>query len=236
MSTIDPVAARRARANRPPSAVRIGTALILLFVGGAGLGYGWPTMFGGWVDPESFNPSVLAFVGVLAGLPVTISGFLVWASILLKARHFGLLYGFAAAWAGAGTGALVAGQEMGDAPLVSAVGYGCLLVATLCLAGGLVTARRRRVRGVRNQEARQTGTTATAVVSDRGYTAFRESDRILTTVTFTFTDNANIQRWVQRHMVIHAASPVVDGQSTRLWYDPEDPGNDKRIVVELADG
>ncbi|MFZ2172834.1 MAG: hypothetical protein WAW17_02135 [Rhodococcus sp. (in: high G+C Gram-positive bacteria)] len=90
--------------------------------------------------------------------------------------------------------------------------------------------------GHRNAFAKfqHTGTSVSATVSDKGYTTFRESDRILTSVTFTFTDGTGTPRWVQRHMAIHASSTIVDGQQTRLWYDATDPGNDSRVTVELA--
>jgi hypothetical protein len=78
------------------------------------------------------------------------------------------------------------------------------------------------------------GVLAAATVSDKGYTVFHESDRILTTVTFTFTDLQGVQRWVQRTMTVSAADPIENGQETRLWYDAANPGNDRAIVVELA--
>ena len=80
----------------------------------------------------------------------------------------------------------------------------------------------------------RSGTRTTATVTDKGYDIFRESARILTSVTFTFTDLNGVQRWVQRPMLITASDPVVEGQETDLWYDPSAPGNDKRIVVKLA--
>ncbi|QKT13630.1 DUF3592 domain-containing protein [Rhodococcus sp. W8901] len=235
MSTIDPIAARRARLNRPPGVGRVSLALMLLFAGGAGMGYGWPRMFGGGMEPESFDPPALAFVGALAGLPLAIAGFILWASIALKARHLGLLYGIAAWWTGAGIGVITAGRQIGDSPIVTGIGYGCLVIAAICLIGGLNAARGRRARRAGDHQTKRTGTVTTAIVSDKGYSVFRESDRIFTAVTFSFTDSGNTQRWVQRRMVVHAATPVVDGQQTRLWYDPADPGNDKKIVVELAD-
>lgn len=32
-----------------------------------------------------------------------------------------------------------------------------------------------------------------------------------------------------------ARNPVGESQTTRLWFDPRDPGNQRRIVVELAE-
>ncbi|MBT2517715.1 hypothetical protein J7E29_09750 [Streptomyces sp. ISL-90] len=42
------------------------------------------------------------------------------------------------------------------------------------------------------------------------------------------------RRWVERNMLIRREGDVRVGDTTRLWYDPADPGADGRIVVELA--
>jgi len=36
-------------------------------------------------------------------------------------------------------------------------------------------------------------------------------------------------------VLIRARNPAAVGQTTRLWFDPRDPGNQRRIVVELAE-
>ncbi|MEN0136307.1 MAG: hypothetical protein AAGC80_14235 [Rhodococcus sp. (in: high G+C Gram-positive bacteria)] len=37
-----------------------------------------------------------------------------------------------------------------------------------------------------------------------------------------------------RRMLISSDAPVLDGQPTKIWYDAADPGNERKIVVELA--
>ena len=34
--------------------------------------------------------------------------------------------------------------------------------------------------------------------------------------------------------MISSDAPVVDGQTTKIWYDAADPGNERTIVVDLA--
>ncbi|CAM2855300.1 DUF3592 domain-containing protein [Prescottella defluvii] len=234
MSTVDPVVARRERLSGPPVMRRISLALILLVVGGSAMGFGWPRMFCGGMASEAFDPPALAFVGALGGLPVSVSGFLLWTSVMLEARHLGFFYGVGSWWLGVGEGAIVAGRQLGDSPIVTGIGYGSLVSGAICLIVGLTAARGGQVCRARGDEPARTGTVTSAVVHDKGYSVFRGNDRIFTAVTFSFTDSRNTQRWVQRGMVVHAATPVVDGQQARLWYDPADPGNDEKIVIEPA--
>ena len=80
----------------------------------------------------------------------------------------------------------------------------------------------------------KSGTLTTATVSDRGWEDVHPSRDSLGTPTFTFVDSVGVQRWVTRTMVINRHNPLDNGDTTRLWYDPNHPGNTKRIVIEAV--
>lgn len=233
MSTVDPTIARREREQRRPSNARVGVLLALLLLGGFAAGYGWGG-FDAMMSSGPDEPSVLVLVAIPVGMIVTIVSLIAWMAVVLKRADLGLMYGNAAALLGAGAGVIVVATAGGGASYVLAIGFGLLGLAMACLVLGVVAAASRRRRAAAEEEAMRTGTQVTAVVTDKGYTVFHESDRILTTVTFSFTDLQGVQRWVQRTMVIEAGDPVQNGQETRLWFDAADPGDDKAIVVELA--
>lgn len=230
MSTVDPVALRKLRTAKRPGPVPIAIALVLQFAGGLAAGYGWPQM----MLFDDADPPALAMAGIISSIPLLVIGSLLWTGIVLKHRRLGLSMGGAIAWLGAALGVQQGSSNLGNPPWMAALAAGFLAVAMLLALFGALAARRRRITAIREEEIMLTGTAAAAIVSDKGYTIFRESSKIFTTVTFTFHDLAGIQRWVQRSMLINAAAPVVDGAETTLWYDAMDPGNDKKIVVKLA--
>jgi hypothetical protein len=235
MSTTDPVAARRARQARVPGPRRLAVAAVLELLGGLGLGYGWSTfgVLGAAAGAGGeFDPTVPALLGIVLGLPLTIAGTSVGAGILARRRDLGIGPAIAAFWLGGAFGIQLAALAHGADLLPFVLGALALavVVGALAVAGARRRAAQRRV----DDEMMRTGTLTTATVSDQGWLVFGESTRILTTVTFTFTDAQDVQRWVQRTMVIHAADPVLNGRETRLWYDPAAPGDERRIVVELA--
>lgn len=232
MSTVDPTIARRERAERRPSNVRVVVTLILLLVGGLAAGYGWGG-FGTMMATQPEEPPVLILVAIPLGMMLAIGASIAWAALVMKRGDLGIMYGNAAVLLGAGAGVILVSAESGPA-FVTTIGYGLIALAVVCLVLGIAAAGARARRENADEAAMRTGTQVTAVVTDKGYTMFRESDRIFTTVTFGFTDLQGTQRWVQRPMLITAADPIQDGQQTRLWFDPANPGNDRAIVVELA--
>lgn len=225
MALTDPTLPRKLRAAKRPSTARVIILLALLLIGGVGLGYGWTslTLF-------EFDPPATAIVGVVVGMPLTILASIVWSWTILRRADIGLGYGAAATLLGAGGGVLVASSS--GLPLV--FGIALLVLGLLFLALGARAAQSRRAQEKRDLETMRTGTLTTATVTDKGYDFFRESARILTTVTFRFTDLQGAERWVQRTMIIQQANPVLEGQESRLWYDPLNPGDTAGIVVELA--
>lgn len=232
MSTVDPTIARRERAERRPSNVRVVVTLILLLAGGLAAGYGWGG-FGTMMATVPEEPPVLVLVAIPVGMMLAIGASIAWAALVLKRSDLGIMYGNAAVLLGAGIGVIAISAESGPV-FVTTIGYGLIALAVVCLILGIAAAGARARRENADDAAMRTGTQVTALVTDKGYTMFRESDRIFTTVTFAFTDLQGTQRWVQRPMLVTAADPIHDGQQTPLWFDPANPGNDKAIVVELA--
>jgi hypothetical protein len=233
MSTVDPTIAQKLRQSRRPTLLRVVVVLALLVIGGLLAGYGWGSI-GRLMDEDLAEPDASIFISIPVGMFVTIVSSIAWTGIVMKRRDLGLMYGNAAALLGGGVGVLVAAGKYREGSVAAAIGLALLGLAIVCVVVGAVAASSRRRRARAEDETIRTGTIVTATVSDKGYTVFHESDRILTTVTFTFTDLHGVQRWVQRTMTINAADPIENGQETRLWYDAADPGNDRAIVVELA--
>jgi hypothetical protein len=231
MSTVDPALARRARAERVPSNVRVVVVLVVLVVGGFLSGYGWGS-FGRFGDDEL--PDRFAIVAIPVGMLATILGSIVWMSLVMRRADIGVGFGQAAVLVSAAIGLLLAARIAGDSVPLVIIGAVILVLGIAAGVLGAVAGRRRIAEAQRAVEAMRSGTQTEAIVTDQGWTIFSESPRILTTVTFSFVDLQGVQRWVQRPMVIHAVDPLVNGARTRLWYDPSDPGDDRRIAVEAA--
>ncbi|SKA97704.1 hypothetical protein SAMN06295879_2428 [Agreia bicolorata] len=231
MSTVDPSLARSQRTPRRPSLGRVVFLLILLLGGGFGLGYGWGGfgLFDGMGDPPWQS-----IVGAIAGLAVTVLGSIAWSATVMRRADIGIGYGLSAWFIGGGTGLYLVAQPKGSPALAVTISFALLALGALFLVLGVAAAISRRRQSARDERTMRTGTLAAATVSNKGYDFFRESPRILTTVTFTFVDLQGTQRWVQKTMMIEQGDPVVDGQETRLWYDAANPGDVGGIVVELA--
>lgn len=234
MSTVDPGIAKQLRLNRRPSNLRVAITLLLLLIGGFGLGFGWGG-FGWMVDVDTEQVDVLIVVAIPVGMALTVISSIAWSFLVVRRGDLGIMYGNAAVLLGGALGVLAVSQRVDGGAVLSLIVAGLLVLAAGALGLGLLAAAARRRTKTRAAEARRSGREAVATVTDRGWTVFHESSRILTTVTFSFVDLAGTPRWVQRQMVVHAANPVQNGQTTRLWFDPADPGDDRRIAVELAE-
>jgi hypothetical protein len=205
VSIIDPADRRGAtKLGRRPSAKKAAAVLVMLFVAGAAIGYALSFLAAGGLHWQRLG----AF---LVGCPLTLLGLISWISMCVKYGRGGLLYG----------------------PTTAVLGFGAVLTA-LAAATSVRRGRRRReaARTVRS------GTPTVGTVTGKGYRDFTPRpfgpSTILTVVTFTFVDANNVQRWVRRQMLISSDAPVVDGQTTTIWYDAADPGNESTIVVDLA--
>jgi hypothetical protein len=180
---------------------------VALLAAGLGNGYGWSTLFCTGSDGDL---PALAGLGAGAGVPLSIFAFIAWAPRPPRRAGISPFLGPMAFWLGVGTGTLFAAQRLDKLGLAIA-GIAFLAVAASAGLSGMAAARSRRRARARRAETLRSGLRTTATVSDRGYV-----------------------RWVQRPMVILYENPIVDGQTTDLWYDPADPGNDAKIIVKLA--
>ncbi|WP_223691327.1 hypothetical protein [Leifsonia poae] len=232
MSIVDPSIVRRERASRRPSTLRVLVTLGLILVGGFLTGYGWGGA-GASIDVPD-GPGVATIVAIPLGMLLLVISSIAWVAIVMKRSDIGVMYGHAAGLLGIGAGVFIVPRNAENASVLELVALIAFGLGLICLILGVAAAATRRLREATAVATMRTGQATTATVTDKGYTRFRESDRILTTVTFGFTDLQGVQRWVQRMMTIHISAPVENGQQTRLWYDAGAPGDDKRIVVELA--
>lgn len=231
MSTIDPSLARVQRQGRRPSLARVVFLLVLLFAGDFGLGAGWGGF--GLFDGEG-EPPWFSIVGAVGGLMATILASIGWSWTIIKRADVGIGYGMAAWFVGGGIGLLTVVLQNGSPALGLLIGAGLLVLGVVFLVLGIAAAAARGRQKARDKQTLSSGAVTTATVSNKGYDFFRESPRILTTVTFTFVDLQGTRRWVEKTMLVEQGDPVVDGQETRLWFDPSNPGDVRGIVVELA--
>lgn len=230
MSTVDPEIARAKRAMRRPSIALVIILLLLLLAGGMLCGYG----YAGMASFESVGePPIGAIVGAAGGMPLTIFASILWTWAVIKRPDIGLAYGFAAVLFGAGIGVMLESRGRAD-DVASWIAWGLVGGGGLLLVLGIAAAGGRTSQSRRDRETLRTGTLTTATVTNKGYDFFRESSRILATVTFTFVDLQGTRRWVKKTALIEQSDPIVDGQTTRLWYNAAEPGDTKQIVVEAA--
>ncbi|WP_217185037.1 DUF3592 domain-containing protein [Streptomyces sp. AC495_CC817] len=227
MSTVDPDAARRARASRTPTERDQLLPGVLALLGAAALAVSIASM-GRTPDDWSVEQSTLSLLlgaaGSLIGALAVIGGLLGWVRTTTKnPRLLGWSVPIGLALVGAGLGLLLMGQTV---VALSLLGVGVVLGAL-----GVVVRGRRSARLDVEEEIMRTSTPVTGQVTNQGYTHFGDSSRILTSVTYAFSDAQGTRRFVQRSAMIEADDPILEGESVDVWYDRQDPSNEKRIVV-----
>lgn len=235
MSLIDPAAKAQARAGRKLGPLPMAICAIVLLLFGVVAGYGWSSISAAGEDGD---PDVAALVAIPLGMLGGIVSLIIWGGMSLRRKRFNFGTGFGLLAIGIGFGffwtANFTDPGRADVPLLWLIGLVIFGIGALALAlnliGLLVGAGRKRTQ----HQVMQSGRETTAEVTDQGYVRFRESSKIITSVTFTFRDGQGLQRWVRRTMLINESAPVLNGQKSRLWYDPVETGNDKKIVVEMA--
>jgi hypothetical protein len=230
MSLSDPNETRRARSDRRRPIVRgIVTAVLLLSSATAGLV--WGRLFVSGFEHVDVSTEVLAVVSAIVAwmsyLLFSIATFGSWRAAPVVLGVALVLPGLGLLWA----------RAEGGGALLEFPGWLGLLFIGLGVLVWVMTAVARR--GQRRREAQEvrtvsTGTETTATVTHVPDGPNPTSRGLWAAVTFTFTDSASTQRWVERSMLIRREGDVRVGDTTRLWYDASDPGADARIVVELA--
>jgi len=230
MSITDPVAARRARqARRRPVRRAVVTVVLLATSLVAGASWGWVHVIGfeeagAGLSTTAFVASLLAWFSFLVFSIVTFGSWRAAPFVLALAL---LLLGGGLLWPG-----LQAGESVLAFPGWLALLF-VVLAAALATAASVGMARRAR-REESDRLVRAGGTEAVATVTAVPPGPDPGSRGLWARVAFTFTDLAGTRRWVERSLLIREAGDVRVGDTTRLWYDAREPGNDRLIVVELA--
>lgn len=230
MSLADPHTTRLAKAERRRPVVRaVVTAALLVACATAGLV--WGNLLVSGVEQADASLQVIAiFSGIAAWmsfLVFSIATFGSWRAAPIVLGGAFLLIGAGFAWS----------QLQAGGALLEFPGWlGLLFIGMAVLIWVLTAAARARQRLRTADEARTvaTGVETTAAVTQVPAGPNPSSRGLWARVTFTFIDGAGSQRWVERTMLIRREGDVKVGDTTRLWYDPVDPGADDRIVVELA--
>ena len=197
-----------------------------MLFGGFACGYGW----GGIAlhTADGGQPPTIIAAAVIVGMVSVLAGIAFWWG-----HGLGVPLAGATIFIPASVGLWLVARPFPEAALQRWTAIALLVLGVLLLIAHLARERVRRRRAAELTDARRRGHKTTATVTDRGYDVLE--DRLLTAVTFTFNDLEGRQRWVGRPVLIRARNPVAVGQTTRLWFDPRDPGNQRRIVVELAE-
>jgi hypothetical protein len=86
-------------------------------------------------------------------------------------------------------------------------------------------ARRRRA------QLRAIGHRTMAVVTDVHDTGITNNNAPWVRLTVRFTDTHGTQRFVRRRMSVTRFAGPSEGDRIALWFDPQDPGNEKKIVL-----
>lgn len=230
MSIVDPEEVRRLRSGRRRPVVRA-VVTFLLLTACAIAGYSWGAL------------SVVGFETPDAGLEVAaiVCSVLAWASFLLFSiatlgswRAGSLVLGGALAVFGVG---LIAPRAQGAVAVLEFPGWlGLSFVAlgVLVWVGTVVARAKGRQRRTREERTVSHGVETRGTVTRVPRGPNPTSRGLWAPVTFTFTDAAGVQRWVERPLLIHREGDVKVGDTTRLWYDADDPGDEAAIVVQLA--
>ena len=234
MSLIDPALRKDGRASTtPPTTLFVVLAIVTLL----GAGFGGFALSYGAVSVQELGIPAPGFIstGRIAALIIPVLVLFFWLPASVRRLDVGVFYFLSAVVLGLGVGGLLGiqlapnrdnGIGITFALSMMGVGWG---IAFLLVA---ILAARRRVKTAKL--LRETGVRTIGTVSDQGYTHWGESGNLIVGVTFSFVDTAGNKRWVKRQMNVRSSNPVVNGQTTHIWYDPANPAKKSTIVVELA--
>lgn len=139
-----------------------------------------------------------------------------------------------------GVGTAVAGATLlvaGSTDLERLIGSVLIAVAgvlvLLILTGFATRARRRRSAVAQRDRNIQTA----GIVVDNGLSDFPVTPNTkLATITVEFVDNTGVQRWLTPKAYQVPAKPIDVGDVVNVSFDPAEPGDISRIVVEFDNG
>lgn len=102
-----------------------------------------------------------------------------------------------------------------------------VLVAAAMVAWGARKERRKQAR----EWLRGTETRVSAEVTEVHDTGITNNNAPWVRLTVRFTDEHGTARFVRRRMSVSRFDGPSVGDQISLWYDPADPGNEKKIVI-----
>ncbi|NYG59620.1 hypothetical protein BJ980_002543 [Nocardioides daedukensis] len=195
-------------------------------------------LLAGWAIIRAVNTDMYATprmwtIGLTGfALVVTVCALILWSTLADPRRALTIWHGIAASFLGVGAGTLL-GNLGEDNSKALWFGVGMIVAAALLLLLGLSGGSKARRKVNLVGDLKSTGVRTTAVVLNRGYLEFGESTQVNTPVTFEFSDEQGHKHRVEKRLLILPADPIEEGQETELWYDPADPEDWDRIVVQL---
>lgn len=111
-----------------------------------------------------------------------------------------------------------------------------LMLAVTLTALTMIGALRRRTRATTIVGLRR-GIHVQGIVTDDGLAAFAATPNLkITTITVSFRDADNVERWVTAMATQAPGRPISVGDSVNLWFDAAAPDDIHRIVIEHDNG
>ena len=223
---------------RPRRPVTLAVAQLMMLVGGvaAGYGIGCTIIDANGHGPASYVAGDEAGLATIGGCILAVLGLVTWS--LLVDNHpleLGEWHAFGTLGLSAALGQLFAVAELDvDGRYVEAAGVAATVgVAALAIGATRVAARRRRF--AHEVALMGRGVPVDATVVDPGWEPddFGEASNVITTSTFRFVGPDGTSYLVRRRVTIPSRAPIEQGQHTTIWYDPDDPMNDKAMVVGI---
>lgn len=125
---------------------------------------------------------------------------------------------------------------LADERLERRIGAG-LLVAAVALVVLSVLASMRRGLRVRRARRLSEGRRVVGVVTDDGLAEFPDSPNPkIATLTIRFRDDLGTERWITRRAVQVPGALIAAGTEVDVWFDPQDPADEHRILARHDNG
>ena len=105
------------------------------------------------------------------------------------------------------------------------------VVLAVLAAGFFAWAARQDRARRRRAQLRATGRRTMAVVTEVHDTGITNNNAPWVRLTVRFTDAHGTQRFVRRRSSVNRFAGPSEGDRMALWFDPQDPGNEKKIVL-----
>ncbi len=222
---------------RPSHPVGLTLAQVFMVAGGAlaGYGIGCTVIDGNGDAPAAYVAGNGIGMITIGGLVVAVIGLVMWS--FMADSHplvVGQLFSWAALLPAGALGLVVAARELGVTGWYVVAACGLLAVGVVAMLLGVAAVRRRRRRYRHELDLIVRGTAVPATVFDSGLDPddFEEASNVITTVAFRFVVGDATYR-VHRRMTIPQHGILVEGQRTTVWLDPDDPENDRAMVVGI---